>query len=376
MTAEKHGQEPAVGAAVAGNSNSAGAQLREAREAAGVSIMQAADKLKLDQRTVAALESDDDAKLPAAIFVRGYLRGYARLFGMSGDTLVAAYDARRGDTPEPVASSGYVEGITSDRPSRGGWIISGVLILVILLGTWWYVSGQSLPVALNDLTSSSAVAASTDDSAGEQQSLAVQTAELEESSYEQVDVASAQSQPVAPGVDAASDQLAFNNAADAEPQADVASNGVRTSTSDISGLGSTGLQLERSRPSQVPDQASGIASADVAAATSAAIVAESDDAPEVVAGDQAVLGTAFADVKLLLTTSDDSWVSITDGGGKTLLRGTIPAGGRRELDGVEPIVVFLGNAPAVQVKYKGSLVNHEAYLRRNRTARFSLGNTN
>lgn len=59
-----------------------GAALREAREAAGLSIEQAASQLHMTVRAVANLESDDWSSLGAPVFVRGQLRSYARLLGV------------------------------------------------------------------------------------------------------------------------------------------------------------------------------------------------------------------------------------------------------------------------------------------------------
>ena len=66
---------PAVGAGC-------GAALRQAREAAGLSIEQVAAQLRMTVRSVANLEADDWSSLGAPVFVRGQLRSYARLMGL------------------------------------------------------------------------------------------------------------------------------------------------------------------------------------------------------------------------------------------------------------------------------------------------------
>lgn len=60
----------------------AGAALRQAREAAGMSVEQAASQLRMTVRAVANLEADDWSSLGAPVFVRGQLRSYARLLGI------------------------------------------------------------------------------------------------------------------------------------------------------------------------------------------------------------------------------------------------------------------------------------------------------
>ena len=66
--------------------HSAGALLRDAREAAGLSIDAVAQQLKLAPRQVQALEDDDFAQLPGRTFVRGFMRNYARLAAVSMPT--------------------------------------------------------------------------------------------------------------------------------------------------------------------------------------------------------------------------------------------------------------------------------------------------
>jgi cytoskeleton protein RodZ len=60
----------------------AGAALRQARDAAGMSIEQVASQLHMTVRAVANLEADDWSSLGAPVFVRGQLRSYARLLGV------------------------------------------------------------------------------------------------------------------------------------------------------------------------------------------------------------------------------------------------------------------------------------------------------
>jgi cytoskeleton protein RodZ len=60
----------------------AGAALRQAREAAGMSLEQVASQLRMTVRAVANLEADDWSSLGAPVFVRGQLRSYARLLGI------------------------------------------------------------------------------------------------------------------------------------------------------------------------------------------------------------------------------------------------------------------------------------------------------
>jgi cytoskeleton protein RodZ len=78
---------------------SIGARLAAARKACELDLGVVANELNLDANIITALESDDTAALPAAIFVKGYLRNYARLVGLPEDELVRDYAEQTGEPP-------------------------------------------------------------------------------------------------------------------------------------------------------------------------------------------------------------------------------------------------------------------------------------
>ncbi|MGH8714152.1 MAG: helix-turn-helix domain-containing protein, partial [Casimicrobiaceae bacterium] len=116
-----------------------GMQLRAGREAAGLSIDQVAQQLKLAPRQVKALEDEDFGLLPGRTFTRGFLRNYARLLGLDADLLVAQLpDAARAPSLESPAlhSTGTTMAelpTTAARASNfGRWLIPLVLIACIV----------------------------------------------------------------------------------------------------------------------------------------------------------------------------------------------------------------------------------------------------
>ena len=75
------------------NLHGPGVLLRAGRESAGLSIEQVADKLHLLQSVIVSLETDSYDRIRGETFVRGYLRNYARLLGISDDEVMARYNA-------------------------------------------------------------------------------------------------------------------------------------------------------------------------------------------------------------------------------------------------------------------------------------------
>lgn len=72
--------------------NGPGCRLQAARQAANLSIEAIAEALHLTTQMVAALEHDDYTKFAGHTFIRGYLRNYARLMGLSPDDIIALFN--------------------------------------------------------------------------------------------------------------------------------------------------------------------------------------------------------------------------------------------------------------------------------------------
>ncbi|WP_254775308.1 RodZ domain-containing protein [Pseudoxanthomonas sp. GM95] len=68
-----------------GQQTETGAVLRQAREQQGMTLQQAASRLKVPTRVVEAIESGHWQQLGAPVFVRGHLRSYAKLLNVSVD---------------------------------------------------------------------------------------------------------------------------------------------------------------------------------------------------------------------------------------------------------------------------------------------------
>lgn len=72
-------------------------RLRQAREAQGLTIAEVAARLRLRRPVIEAIERADLETLGAAVFVRGYIAGYAQLLGLPAELADAAVPK-----PEPV----------------------------------------------------------------------------------------------------------------------------------------------------------------------------------------------------------------------------------------------------------------------------------
>lgn len=68
-----------------------GSELRNAREKAGLSISDVAEKLLISTDIIKAIENSQAEALPALTFTQGYIRSYARLFNLPADEVINTY---------------------------------------------------------------------------------------------------------------------------------------------------------------------------------------------------------------------------------------------------------------------------------------------
>lgn len=103
---------------------SIGKVLQEAREDMGASLEDVVNETKIRRKYIDALENNQFEVLPGKVYVRGFLRSYARFLGLDGKDLVSQYDEllrnqieKEETIKEPVAPqvkrpSGWRKGLT------------------------------------------------------------------------------------------------------------------------------------------------------------------------------------------------------------------------------------------------------------------------
>ena len=125
---------------------SLGGILREARQAKGVTLEQAAAATRIRLRTLTALEDDLLAELPAPVYVRGYLRTYAHYLEVDSDRLVEAYEETRerggGSLAiRPLSSLTSSPNVVLTAPAAGA---IGLVLLVVAFTGYVYRELESV----------------------------------------------------------------------------------------------------------------------------------------------------------------------------------------------------------------------------------------
>lgn len=289
-----------------------GAYLKHIREQKHLSIEHIGDKLCLHSGLMRSLEADDYERLPAPVFVRGYLRSYANLLDEPADQVLMLYtqQEQRGIPPLTLHTTQTKTQTSSGDP----WfkIISfGLFIALMVLMTLWKLypeqnSGAALttpllPAPTRDTMEENSGAMNL----GQGQSLPLSSQPL--SSMQPIPLSSSDSDIVYTPPN--------------EDNAD-APNAAGTTTITPDGNTNTGTT-----------------------GTTVVNAADAETAPPAEAEGNAN--------KMTLTLSANAWMQINDKEGKQLFLGTGQKGKTLDLEGTPPFKVRVGNYDGVSVTYKG-----------------------
>lgn len=131
-----------------------GERLRSRREARQVSLDAVSRATRLTRTVLTALESDRFEALPAPVYVRGFLRIYARHLEMDADALIEAYQqqvTQGGEAPSAQHAPQLPEYLRTVE--RGGKAMSPAQMFVLvatalILGVFMWQVNRKRPVAI------------------------------------------------------------------------------------------------------------------------------------------------------------------------------------------------------------------------------------
>ncbi len=304
---------------------SVGVTLAAAREEQQRSLESVAADLHLQPEVVRAIENGDEAKLPASTFLRGYVRSYARLLGLDDTCLTAQLPQLSEYRPAPLKRVGMRRsGVSLPHGKRLVWIPAlAALAVIIIYGVpaverlWSQrssepVSGQlQLPLAGSEASEESSESAES-----------VLSPVADELPVEEDPVSAVE--PTETVQAGAGSELAVQPDADEEKQ---------------------------SEPNQMLN-----------------VGAEADK--EKLSGSRETAPQAAGPAVIQLRFLEDSWVEM-EANGRKLVVGTQPAGSERTVRAEPPIQILLGNAPGVEITYRGEVVDISSF-QRGKVARLTL----
>lgn len=129
-----------------------GSRLRIAREEIGLSVAQVSSYLHLTSQLIRDIENDDYSRAPQVVFMRGYLRSYAKLVDLVGDEIIAAFNELQLATSKKSFNSPQSITLNYERESvpksRRGPIMVMMFIPLLIIVLWLSHVPQIIKTAL------------------------------------------------------------------------------------------------------------------------------------------------------------------------------------------------------------------------------------
>jgi cytoskeleton protein RodZ len=121
-----------------------GLQLARLREKKGYSQEYIAGKLHLRVRLIELLESDSYHQMPEPVFVKGYLRAYAKLLGVAPEPFLASYNSAH-DSERKIEKALWQGRRESHRGERFVRWLTALIVLaaIVAVGMWWQKNRES-----------------------------------------------------------------------------------------------------------------------------------------------------------------------------------------------------------------------------------------
>lgn len=120
-----------------------GYQLARLREKKGFTQEYIALKLHLRLRVIELLEADDYQHMPEPVFIKGYIRAYAKLLGISAEPFLLTFDNQytHEQQPEKALWQSRRESNKSEKIIR--WVTGLVAVAVIItIAYWWQLNKE------------------------------------------------------------------------------------------------------------------------------------------------------------------------------------------------------------------------------------------
>lgn len=353
--------------------------LAEARQRLGLSQKEVADKLYLTTSFIKYIDAGEFSSLPKPAFIKGYLRSYARVVDLSGDEIVALYDAElqitettpeiRGVTEENVGTAS----ITGPVLQTGLIGLGGLALVVAVI--WWIVSDPEEETPLSVAQPGVSQPATQDSSEAvfdfvlpPQEGAALQSEQ----------VSQAQAVPDQTGLES---QVAMTETLPAIDTVEHALAETVAENREVSAISVTEESIQEAATEQ------SISEPSVSEPSTSGQSTSEQDSPGVVAVADSVKferttdgARSFVTVdasgfdQLELSFRDECWVEIADNQFGLIYNDLHQVNDVLTIYGTAPFKVLLGKATGVEMIYNGRPFELEPFISRDRTAKLTVPN--
>lgn len=316
-----------------------GERLQAARIQQGLSLEDVASRMHLSVSILEAIEENNFDDITAPIFVKGYLRAYARIVSLDEDEMIRQYLDFYSNEDPPIATTSKTAPELTAADARIKWTTYAVIIvLAALIGAWWWSQrdASEAPISLDAQapTNGQRLAAGDD---------ATVSSDIEAASEREPAVAAAEVEPPRPVVE--------TPPVEAEPEPTAA-------------VPSPAAEVEAEAPASEPAAVS--TEPEVALAPATPTGARSGGVLE------PQIAPSGSD-RLVIDVIADSWADVKDASEYQLLYDLLRADETVELVGQAPFSVFLGNGHGVEIRLNGEEINFASRIRDDNTARLKIG---
>ena len=311
-----------------------GEMLRVAREKAGLSQQQMADKIFLKLKNIQDIENDHIDESMSATFAKGYVRMYAKQLGLDESVVLAEFNRIHTTTKPPAKLQSFSKRVAKqahdDRWMMVTWII--LFLLLAAFVAWWYQQSDVGSV------------------------IETGTADKPENTV------------VMPSQQRKGSETTASDAT-AEPVLSVpASETAESNQSSAQTADATQLPVA-STESDEPDETTAVSATDTSDNESADMSEAISDSQDVAVE---TLNEEYGDVvDLVFSFDEDCWINIEDATGEAIAYGVKAAGRVMPVSGRAPFKVTLGAPEGVSITFDGEAVDISRF-QNGRIARFSL----
>ncbi len=309
----------------------AGQMLAQQREKLGVDIVECADTLKLSVSKVKALESGDDSPFTSEIFIRGYLKNYAKLLNLPVNDILYYYDSQK-----QQVEGEEIEQARQQSAKKTRWWLP-YFIGLLIVAAWFVVSDyldSQNQLALQSDPSTETVSEAT----SSENSLVLVTPTVERIAQPET------LQPTAPSEQESSATIELNNTQELPVQTATAEQPI------IEALGREAISDSISDAGELPNDEPAVEAETAASAAATPEEQGAQFATRSSTGEPDSLDT------LSFTFEEACWVEVVDASNSRIVSSLREAGSKLSVTGKAPFSIILGNINGASLQFNGESV--------------------
>jgi cytoskeleton protein RodZ len=120
-----------------------GDEFRAAREARHLSLSDVSEQIHIRSVYLQSIEDEDWSEIAAPVYVRGFIRTYARFLGLDAERAVTGFNASLGESAQKTHEPLAVSSTARRGPSPWVWVATAVAVLLVAFVGYNYFQLQA-----------------------------------------------------------------------------------------------------------------------------------------------------------------------------------------------------------------------------------------